>query len=341
MSPRFLARLALPLLAVAAMACGPGPEQACDADDQCSADEVCEAGRCMLPGDPDGGASDASTDAGLDGGGDGGLEDGGTDGGSDGGSDGGTDGGTDGGGSCTIVADGRISAEEAPVVLDLPVKYLEADPADPFPVDLVGADEAGTTVWDLSGAYPGDHAVTIGASALAGHWFEHDFPGPFTGTVLVLPLEGDAGNYGVYERTGDALRLHGVASALPDETSIQYEPPIDVIRYPLELGASWSQTTSTLGTFEGLYFQSTDTWALEVEAAGVVDTPAGRFEALRLRTVLEVELPILVWPFSLTYRYVRYTFVTPCLGVAAQVASVEDETELLFTQAAELRRFSL
>ncbi|RMG11670.1 MAG: hypothetical protein D6729_17670 [Deltaproteobacteria bacterium] len=346
MNPRlpYPALPALCLLALLAAACG-AAEAPCRASDECPSNEACIAGRCQASDDADGGAhgDGGSADAGSvtnggkpDGGaGDGGGPDGG---GSDGGSPdaGGHDGGAPEG--CVPIDDGVLSAEEAPLSFSAGISYLEAGGDEPLPVDLVGREVDGVRTWDFTGPYPGEWPVSYQASPLEGHWFADRFTGPFTGTVFVLPLSTQPTLYGVYERTQSALLLHGVASEESGRTALAYEPAVEVVRYPLRVGDTWTERTRVSGLLDRLFFQSEDTYHFSVDDEGVVLTPAGRFPSLRVRLVLELRVPIAVYPFWLDYRYVRHTFLTPCLGVSAYVASREDEAKDLFTEAERIRR---
>ncbi|MBI5495988.1 MAG: hypothetical protein HY904_13265 [Deltaproteobacteria bacterium] len=315
----------------AALACTPTTEKECAADDQCAVGLVCRGGRCLRndtgtdAGSPDaGGAPDAggSVDAGN-------TPDAATQ------HDGGQ---ADAGAACPHDEDNTLTAAELPLALGVPVRFLEAADAGPLAVDLVGTVASGAVQWDFTGAVPGDRPIEVSALALDGLWFKDHYPE----ATYVVALDGAATLYAVYRRTATELTLLGEASAALDVTRTVHTPPVTVLRFPLVLGVSFSTTTQTTGTLEGNpFYLSNDTYELTVDAAGRVLVPAGSFHTLRVRLVQDVSVPIAVWPFALNYHWVRYSFMTPCYGVVTQVVSQEGEAEVVFTQAAELRRLGL
>ena len=326
-----------------ATAC-PGPAAECTAADECAADEVCRSGQCE--------AADDVADAGADVG-DGGVEPDVTpmDGGSvDGGGTVVDDGGTtptpdpeptDGGSSdrCIPNHDGVITAQELPVALGFAARYIATgSEEEPVDVDLVGEVIDDVRTWRLDGTLAGDTPVSLGPVTLPDMWFGDDFAeGDYA-----APLDAQQTAWGVFKREGNALLLLGVASDVEEDTLLIYDPPVTTAQFPLQDGDTFSSTTSVSGTFEGNpFYLSTDTWTVTVDGRGNLLTPAGTYDVLRVRTVLELSIPIAVFPFSLDYRYVRYAFLTECLGQAAYVASTEDEEQLEFTSATEVRRLGL
>jgi len=242
------------------------------------------------------------------------------------------------------VHDGILTSAESPVVLNLAIRHIEnLDEAGGIAIDLVGEEQNdGSTTWDYS-AIPTDGVqVEIEALPLADFWFADSFPSD----AYVVALDGREENYGIYRRTETTVELLGLASAEVDSTLLTYandetSAPVELIRYPLALGDTWESVVDTSGTFEGNYFASTDTHTITVDAEGTVLTPAGPYEVLRLQIVTEVDIPIIIYPFLLTYRYVKYAYMTPCLGQVVYVASEEDEPDLVFDTATLVRTVGL
>lgn len=339
-----VAAIALPLAGVLAApaACVPAAT-ACRADDECDDGETCVDGVCDDgDGDADGGAP--ATDAGVD-------EDAGTpqhDAGSD---DAGRpldaghvvvaqpDGGGTGLPGCPVVHDDQLTAAELPTSLGIELRFIEAKSDDGIPVDLVGelADDD-VREWRFEQAMPGDGPIGVVAEAIDGKWFAAEFPG----ASYTTKIDSAGVNYGVFARDDDAIRILGVASAEEGTTLLKYDPPVDVVQFPLALGASWTSTAANAGTFESNdYYQSTDVYETTVDAVGRVVTSAGGFDVMRLRVVQSVDVPIIFFPFNLHYQWVRYSFVTACYGEIAHVDSLEGETENVFTTAGLVRRVGL
>ena len=321
----------------------PGTETpGCQGNDDCASDEICSAGACVDPNAPtDGGPADGGLPT-LD---DGGLADGGgtplADGGAtDGGTidvDSGTEPDPEPGAACIPNGDGRITSAETPVVLGANPRFtVSGSTENPVTVDLVGTLEGDTRVWTLNESFEGDREVELGATANSGFWFSPSFPT----ADYVAALDGDSETYGAFRRDGATLYLLGVASAdEATDTLLTYDPPVVALSMPLEVGSTFSSETTVSGKFEGnSFYTSTDTHVMTVYERGVLRTFSGDIDVLRMRLELEVVIPILIFPFSLTYRYVRHSFLTECLGQVAYVASDVDEVEDNFTSAVEVRR---
>lgn len=344
------ARLLPLVFAVAAysVACNPQTAEECAANDDCADTEVCNAGVCEAEDDDtDGG--EAEVDGGEpEGAPDGGEPEGAPDGGEPEGPDGGEpDGEPDGGepepgtpepgAPCVPNNNGIITRAETPVSFDLAPRFTAGGTEEtPVPVDLVGVVENGTRVWTFDTPYSSDRQVQIGASANEGFWFSPSFPT----ADYVAPLDADAQNFGAFRREENELLLLGVASADESvDTLLTYDPPVVALAFPLEVGQTFSSTTDVSGTLEGnSFYTSTDTHTMTVDERGILRTYSGDIDVLRMRLELELEIPVPFFPFLLTYRYVRHSFLTECLGQVGFVASKEDEPENNFTEAVEVRR---
>jgi hypothetical protein len=271
------------------------PVEAGDAavDDADGAVDAVDAG----PPDPDGGASaDAgSADAGPPGCGDG---------------------------------DGRIDAEELPLPvgesLELRVAFDEA-------VDSRGAERAdGTRLWDFEGPYASDTDRTFVRRGLDGAWYAERF----SGATYTLPLSAEDDLRGVFEVTRAEVRLVGIVS--PDDglsrTELEYDPPVPVWRFPLEVGASWEQTSTVSGVASGVTSVYTETWRVGVDARGAVGTPAGVREVLRVNTRITRTVGALVTVLR------RHAYVEECAGTVAQLFGRDNDTDEEPSEAAELWR---
>lgn len=310
----------LALVAGAGSGCGRLFAQ-CEGNDDCGDAEVCIDGQCQMRAARDAGTTTSSSSGSVT------TWDGGEfpDAGSP-------------GQVCPHNQDFTLTSEELPLAIGVVSRFVAASPDGGVDVDLAGTVVDGGRVWRFDAPLRGDHQLEVAAQPIANQWYASRFPDG----GYVVPIDGEARHVGVFRRTANAILLVGAASTHPDDTLLDYDPPITVTPLPVSLGDVFSSTTHNSGTFEGTsFYSSNDTYETTVDAAGAVVTPAGWFPALRMRTVQTVKVPMLVWPFELDYRYVRYSFMTPCYGQVVSVASFEGEEQTLFTKAADVRRLGL
>ena len=231
-------------------------------------------------------------------------------------------------GLCRPDGDGVISRAEAPFGPGLMARYRTASDVG---VDTAGADLGdGRRRWDLSSMLPGDHDLDVVTEPLDGRWFSDRYPG----ADYVARLGDETDLLGVFRITETQLELMGVVS--PTEgagrTELAYDPPVKVLVFPLELGARWSTEARVTGVAQGLAANFGDTYQSEVDARGELVTPFAPLEALRVRTTLTRTVG-----FSRT-TVRQFSFAVECFGTAATIVSEDDETEVEFDRAAEIRR---
>ena len=250
-------------------------------------------------------------------------------------SDGGSEGFT-----CLPDLDGRITAAEMPVILDNPVDYYIS--GDGTTVDLAGqTDASGRRFWDFSAERASDARVAISAAPLAEQWYADEFPaGEF---VMATALAAGAATDGIYALDDEALWFLGAASRDEEPTSgttlLVYRTPIALFRFPLVAGDAWTES-GVLDNAElnGLPYNGTDSYQIEVDGNGRLDLPYLSFEqALRVRT--RVVVTPAVGGVTTSKRQVSFLF--ECFGEVARATSRADEAAADFTTAAELRRFAL
>jgi len=239
---------------------------------------------------------------------------------------------------CLPNLDGVITADELPVALSVPVDFYVSP--DGTPIDVAGTvDEAGRRVWDYSAESAADSRVTITAEPIAGRWYEGDFPAG----AFVLPALADGDLDGIYSRDDTALWLHGLASPEQDpatgRTLLIYDRPVALLRLPMASGDSFTSTgTITGGELDGLPYNGTDAYDVEVDGSGRLELPYVTFtQALRVRT------HVVVAPAAggVTTSRRQVSFVFECFGEVARAVSRPDEPARDFTVAAEVRRFAL
>jgi hypothetical protein len=303
---------------------GSGPECRVGADcasGVCRSDGTCEP---LEDGGKDGGA-DGSAD-GEDGG-----EDGGEDEGQDGGDDGGEGTGDDGGSlTCRPNDDWRVERGEVPIRAGLRATFRIGRDTS---VDMAGERRPdGSRRWDLSGALENDHSVLVETRDPLGAWWAPDFPA----ATYAAQLRDGQELLGVFQATEDALRLLGVVSPTDTypATKLSYDPPVDVLRFPLERGLAWGTTSTVTGYSLGVISYYQESYANQVDAHGELATPYAVFPVLRVRVALTRTVGMAVT----TSR--TFAFVAECFGTVATVNSRDYESEVEFSQAVEARRLA-
>jgi len=266
---------------------------------------------------------------------------GGTSSGADPNAEGGTSGSSgqplppdDGGGlavpGCLANKDGTITREEVPIQAGLRATFKVAEDVE--------ISTAGTPLpnnrrkWDLSIALPSDASVLVETMPLTGKWFEKKY----ANATYTTQLRKSSDLIGVFETAPGALTLRGVVS--PGEglykTELTNDPPVNMLQFPLTLGKTWTSDTTVSGYAQGVLSTYTEKYNAEVDAAGDLVTPLGTFDVLRVR----VELKRTIGFLTTTVR--TYAFITECYGNVASIASKDNESNVEFTRAAEVRRIT-
>ena len=232
---------------------------------------------------------------------------------------------------CRPNHDGVITRQEVPLRAGLSATYSVA--TDVVEVSTAGEDNGdGTRTWDLSGMFRGDARVIVEARDPKGQWFSTDFPQ----ATYMTQLSQSSALLGLFEITEEDLRLLGVAS--PEEgfyeTNVSYDPAVRTLAFPLEVGKSWQDETSVTGKFNGAFVSYSEDYTSQVDARGTLKTPYGDFDVLRVRVELERTVGFL----TTTTR--TYLFVSECFGTVGTIVSEDDEDEVEFTAAAEVRRLA-
>ncbi|MCB9633798.1 MAG: hypothetical protein H6721_16900 [Sandaracinus sp.] len=233
---------------------------------------------------------------------------------------------------CAPNHDGVIARSEVPIRAGLRATFRTATEAE---VDLTGEVLGdGRRRWSLVGPFDGDRDVLVELRDPAGEWFAEDFPG----ATYFTPLTSESDLLGVFEVTGDALLLRGVASPESgfSDTRLRNEPAVGTLRFPLEEGDRWTDEIDVTGRALGVVTTYDETYESVVDAAGELETPFGTFEVLRIRTELTRDNG-----FGVVLSRVRtYAFVSECFGTVAVVRSQESESATERFVAAEVRRLA-
>jgi hypothetical protein len=221
--------------------------------------------------------------------------------------------------------DGVIDADELPLAIDETVSVRVAFDAA---IDTHGVERPdGTRLWDYEGAFAGDEHRVFMRRPIAGEWFAGDFPE----ADYSFPIAADDLR-GVFDRSADAVLLVGIVSELEGRTSLTYDPPVAVWRFPLREGASWEESTTVSGVLNSIASYYLETWSVAVDAAGSLGTPAG------VRDVLRVNTRITRTAAGTITLHRRIAFVEPCVGTVGQVFGAPGDGTAEPTFASELWR---
>jgi hypothetical protein len=253
---------------------------------------------------------------------------GGTGGGATTGSSGTT--GTGGAQGCMPDDDGIVTRQEVPLQPGLHANFRAAENAGVSTAGTMNPD--GSRTWDLTVTFSGDHAELVQTLPLSGQWFGKDF----AGASYAARLADSSDLLGVFTLTAGALELSGVASPQQGsmQTELHYDPPVVVLAFPINAGATWNTTSMVTGQAQGVTVIYTETYQSSVDAHGLLKTPYADFQALRVNTLLTRVVSAVVT----TTR--TYSFVTDCFGNVANIVSNTDELAVEFTTAAEVTRLA-
>jgi hypothetical protein len=232
---------------------------------------------------------------------------------------------------CQANHDQTITRAEFPLTAGLHATFTVALDASVSTAGTTNPD--GSRAWTLSGALPGDHAVSVDTLPMTGQWFAPDFPD----ATYAAKLADDSDLLGVFQLSDSALLLLGVVS--PDggtfKTELMYDPPAQALAFPLTDGASWKTQSTVTGVTTGVATLASETWDGKADAHGTLDTPLGHFDRV-LR--VHVQLTRLVGAVPTVKQ--NHAFVAECYGTVATIASQDNELQAEFTNAAEVRRIA-
>ncbi|MBI4950401.1 MAG: hypothetical protein HY908_00060 [Myxococcales bacterium] len=241
--------------------------------------------------------------------------------------------------ACLPNLDGVIEAGELAPAIGVTVHYLASPPAVERVVDLVGATGGdGRTHWDFATDYADDQAFTVTPASVAGHWYASSFPAD----AFVTSYDPAGTLDSIGRATGAGLELLGIASHVADppegQTLLVYQTPVRVLPYPVAEGPLFVSVGQIVnGTVRGLPYAGRDTYEVEVDGIGSIDTPQLTFtEVHRVHTRVTVEPAV-----GATVTRQQVSFFAECFAEVARATSLDDEPAYDFTRTSELRRFGL
>ena len=117
-------------------------------------------------------------------------------------------------------------------------------------------------------------------------------------------------------------------------TELEYDPPVVVLSFPLEEGASWTTEATVSGLTSGVFGVFFEDYVSSVDARGDMITPFATFDAHRVRVDLTRTVGALVT------TQVTFAFVAECFGTVATVRSQTNEDGAEFNDVSELQRLT-
>ncbi len=233
--------------------------------------------------------------------------------------------------------DGIIQADELPWATGLAVPYIANAADSTVEVQPAGEQVDGVTTWDFTDT-PDDLAVELDLVDPDGRWFADHFP---TASYAAPLFAQELDILAVFAVHDDRLEMLGLASReespAEGQTLLVYEEPVKVYRFPLELGSTWTATSSFRdATLYGVTNAGDEEYGFEVDAIGTLQLPGFTMEnTLRLR--VDVSQTFAVTSGENPVLSVRHLYLRECFGELARITSVAGETDPDFEIASELR----
>lgn len=227
--------------------------------------------------------------------------------------------------ACIPNLDGVFEQSEMPTQLRNEVPYLVAQNTN---VDLAG------TEIDLRNEIAGETKLNIVALPLESQWFADEF----SAGSIVVPLSGAGDTFGILRLSEDALRLEGIVSRQEAHTLLHYQNPIDLYRFPLTVGSAWTSTSAVSGTLASVAYNGIDTYEVSVPSTSRVLLPHLRFQsAYRVHTKVTSDSGAA----GVIVTRQQISLLSECFGEITRALSQDNESDINFTAASELWRFSL
>ncbi|MBL4637255.1 MAG: hypothetical protein JKY56_25595, partial [Kofleriaceae bacterium] len=209
--------------------------------------------------------------------------------------------------------------------LNNPVAYLVAQEAS---VDL------SSNAIELRNEFPGEVKIDLIAKSLENTWFADEFPAE----SIRVPLSSSGDTFAILRSSESSVSLLGIASEQAGHTLLHYQSPIDLYRFPMQVGSAWSSTSAVIGTLASVPYNGTDAYETTVESISSVALPHLQFtSAYRVRTIITSDSGAA----GVVVTRQQISMLSECFGEITRIVSRDNESASNFTTAAELWRFSL
>lgn len=245
-------------------------------------------------------------------------------------------------GSCAD--DGVIESGEALFAAGVQADYRVSTTVKPF--SSAGTCSGDVCTWDYVALNATTADDTVTNAPLQAQWFAHEpeFANATYASILGPVTIGVCSyvEYGVYRLDGDALLLVGLVSETDDlyaKTKLSFDPPVPVLKFPLQKGASWTIDTVARGHIcdSALEYAIDQTYTLQVDKSGTLKVPAGEYPVLRVNMLMDRKLGV-----GVTATQQRtHMFVAPCAPLVARILGPDGSDAAEFEEAVSARRLLL
>jgi hypothetical protein len=230
---------------------------------------------------------------------------------------------------CAPNHDGTITRAEIPLAAGQSAKFRIATSATVDTAGALGTD--GTRAWTLAAALANDSDAQVALESPSGQWWASDFPNATYATLLSSQQD----LRGVFLVDDAGLHLLGIVSPTGGvtRTELTYDPPVDVLRFPLTTTSKWTSSPTVSGYASGVPGAYTESYDSKVDAVGTMATPYGTFPVMRVAVDFQQTTTVVT-----THK--TYAWVSECYGTIATVTSQNYETKSDFTKASEVWRLA-
>lgn len=243
------------------------------------------------------------------------------------------------GGTCSD--DGVIQSGEALFAAGVQADYRVSTSVKPF--SSTGTCSGDVCTWDLVDINASTEDQTVVNAALQDQWYAHEpeFANASYASILGPVTIGLCSyvEYGVYRLQGDSMLLVGLVSEsdnLYAKTKLSFDPPVPVLKFPLQKGASWSIDTVARGRIcdSALEYAIDQTYSFQVDKTGTLKVPAGEFPVLRVNMLMDRKLGVGVT----ATKQRTHMFVAPCAPLVARILGPDGSDVAEFEEAVNARR---
>jgi hypothetical protein len=177
----------------------------------------------------------------------------------------------DAGPRCAADRDGTITRAEVNFLVGASVLYaVNEEGTTVSAVDTAGTMVEGTRRWDYSAARAEDRRVLDEVMRPQGRWWSARYPD----ATYAAMLDRTNNILGVYRASATALELLGTVSVAENATNLTMNPPVVVLRFPLRVGDTWTQSVTAAGLYNFTPLTTVTAYTTRVDAAGeVFDQP--------------------------------------------------------------------
>lgn len=237
--------------------------------------------------------------------------------------------------------DGVIQSGEGLFAAGVQADYRVSTTVKPF--SSAGTCSGDVCTWDFVDLNATTVDDTVVNAPLQDQWFAHEpeFANAGYASLLGPVTIGVCSyvEYGVYRLEGDSLLLVGLVSETADylkKTKLSFDPPVPVLRFPLQKGATWTIDTVARGNIcdSALEYAIDQTYTFAVDKSGTLKVPAGEFPVLRVNMLMDRKLGV-----GVTATQQRtHMFVAPCAPLVARILGPDGSDTAELEEAVSARR---